>query len=956
MAELAALGLAGNIVQFVDFGIKLFSEGWELYKSTQGICIEGHELEIVTVDLKRLTGDLRSTTLLSLHAKSPSTDDIRLRELAGSCGELADELLKLLDDLKVKGLYHRKWKSFKQALNHARKQKKIKNLEERLKKFQEQIGIRLIAILRLVSHLPMRGLNQQSTVLSTIRGLREANSRLESNTMDGLDDLKSQLIDFLRKQAENGSGTDSLDGLPAALQELAEEGKRVRRQQEILNSLCFKSIKVRQDAIKNAYADTFEWIFKSPQINFREWLYSGNGIYWVRGKAGSGKSTLLRFLSEHYNTKAALRSWAGGHKLFAASYFFWNAGNMMQKSQEGLLQTLLYQVLKQCPNLIPSVCSVRWDASEYGDSAPWSYSELFEAFKRLAEQTLSWARLCFFIDGLDEYSGDHTELARLLKESASSPSIKICVSSRPWNPFVDAFGESNQQLKLEDLTKDDIMGYVESKLEGDGRFRDLENEDSRRSEIVHGIAKKAQGVFLWVRLVVDSLLRGLAEGDDVSDMRDRLDSFPGDLEDYFRLMLRAIDPFYREQTARIFQTTIQAVQPLPALAFEFLDKERENPDYALKAQIIPYQDPEIRSIYEKTKKRLNARCRDLLEVNIDSSEVSFLMYKVDFLHRTVRDFFLQTNAMEEILKGGVAADFDARMSLCRVMLALTKALPMERGFGLELKLMFSLVGELMYYAREIEIRCAHQPDHSSRIPSLVGLLDELDRVITAHIKGIKAYRINARDPADRLLEKYRQKTFLGLAVQAKLTLYVRQKLDNHPKRIGEGGGQPLLDCALRPAMITLVQLPHQDGSPDVGMVRLLLEKGANPNQSVHICDGQTVWGLFVRLYYENTKHGSPSRSTKDWYDVVKMLTDCGANPDLRFWTIDDSESLNPFFSPSLEPRANGPFLIHRTNDDSIGVLELLGEILPDNQVALLKESMAEKRQSRFGIRKVLGFR
>jgi hypothetical protein len=36
MAELAALGLAGNIVQFVDFGIRLFRDLKELYKSPEG--------------------------------------------------------------------------------------------------------------------------------------------------------------------------------------------------------------------------------------------------------------------------------------------------------------------------------------------------------------------------------------------------------------------------------------------------------------------------------------------------------------------------------------------------------------------------------------------------------------------------------------------------------------------------------------------------------------------------------------------------------------------------------------------------------------------------------------------------------------------------------------------------------------------------------------------------------
>jgi hypothetical protein len=182
------------------------------------------------------------------------------------------------------------------------------------------------------------------------------------------------------------------------------------------------------------------------------------------------------------------------------------------------------------------------------------------------------------------------------------------------------------------------------------------------------LSKERKTFFFGFCLVVDSLLKGLTEGDDASDMRGRLDSLPTDLENYFRHMLETIDEFYGEETARIFQITVQAAQALSVSAFRFLE-EKKNPNYAHDARIMPYLDTEIKNIYENTKKRLNARCRDLLEINVDPAETSFLMYKVDFLHRTVRDFFLKTNAMEEILKPRTAADFDAQVSLCRVMLA-----------------------------------------------------------------------------------------------------------------------------------------------------------------------------------------------------------------------------------------------------------------------------------------------
>jgi hypothetical protein len=148
MAELVALGLASNVVQFVDFGIKLFSESREIYKSAHGFGGSDLELEVVATDLHRLTANLIPSADPSANTNALSKEEIELQKLAALCHKLADELLALLDDLKVKGLNRRKWQSFKQALRHAKKQGKIQNLEKRLNNFQKEIGLNLLAILR----------------------------------------------------------------------------------------------------------------------------------------------------------------------------------------------------------------------------------------------------------------------------------------------------------------------------------------------------------------------------------------------------------------------------------------------------------------------------------------------------------------------------------------------------------------------------------------------------------------------------------------------------------------------------------------------------------------------------------------------------------------------------------------------------------------------------------------
>jgi hypothetical protein len=76
--------------------------------------------------------------------------------------------------------------------------------------------------------------------------------------------------------------------------------------------------------------------------------------------------------------------------------------------------------------------------------------------KRASADTKLAAKYCFFVDGLNEYDGDDEEIIDLLQDLASSKNIKVCVSSRPWNAFMDAFGNSDWQLSIHDLTREDI--------------------------------------------------------------------------------------------------------------------------------------------------------------------------------------------------------------------------------------------------------------------------------------------------------------------------------------------------------------------------------------------------------------------------------------------------------------------------------------------------------------------
>ena len=165
--------------------------------------------------------------------------------------------------------------------------------------------------------------------------------------------------------------SQNMRDLSSKLSSLAKESESIALEQMLLNSLWFKSLRERHMNVAPAHAETFKWIFDpSSAAKFENWLRSQSGIYWIMGKAGSGKTTLIKFLLGHQQTKEALKSWVGTKKLVMANFFFWNAGTDMQKSQVGLFQSLLYEVLRQCPDLIQTVCASKLETFRPFTSEP----------------------------------------------------------------------------------------------------------------------------------------------------------------------------------------------------------------------------------------------------------------------------------------------------------------------------------------------------------------------------------------------------------------------------------------------------------------------------------------------------------------------------------------------------------------------------------------------------------
>ena len=315
-----------------------------------------------------------------------------------------------------------------------------------------------------------------------------------------------------------------------------------------------------------------------------------------------------------------------------------------------------------------TVCESLWKGLDIAQlsSFNWNRSHLEAVMFKLAQIHRLPARICFLIDGLDEFEGDQFELSRALRDLSSCRDIKICLSSRPWNVFEDSFGlDSRNKLYVHELTRDDILHYSESRLYDHPRWSTGSVDQSLLSRLVNQITDRAQGVFLWVFLVTKMLREGLANHDSLSDLTKRLESLPVDLEIFFKHILSSVEPFYHEKMAGTLLIAITAKEPLPLLIYSFHELEYADPDFALKLPTVAMPEWEVRELRNSTVRRLNGWCKGLVETRDDC---------VEFIHRTVRDF-LQTYEMTSFLGQKVPDTFNGSLSILRSYWAIVKRIP-----------------------------------------------------------------------------------------------------------------------------------------------------------------------------------------------------------------------------------------------------------------------------------------
>lgn len=272
------------------------------------------------------------------------------------------------------------------------------------------------------------------------------------------------------------------------------------------------------------------------------------------------------------------------------------------------------------------------------------------------------------LDGLDEIDGRYDTVIRIIQNLSNHTNIKICLSSRPLLIFEEAFNGA-LGLRLQDLTHHSIRAYADVQLSDLIRQRVLrDKQDGYRAEqILDKIVERANGVFLWAVIAVRDVRDGLQDIADINELAQTIDSLPPELESLFMLMLNRIKPAYRRNAAPYLQITLHvsdrasdwcwSLSPtLTLCSLHLIHSQKGFEDAPFMYEKIATSG--IVRLCEILRIQLLSHTAGLLELSPGAEGYSdfdlcptnqpLLNMDVNFLHRTVRDFFVLQRQSEVI--------------------------------------------------------------------------------------------------------------------------------------------------------------------------------------------------------------------------------------------------------------------------------------------------------------------
>nr|WNZ75451.1 hypothetical protein [Trichoderma harzianum] len=552
MSGFEALSMVCSIMQVISFTKEVLTLCKDVY---DGRPTTDRQMEENTASIQVLLDDMKRR---SSHMQQQTKDEKELYAIAQKCSKAAQELQKEIQQVTK----HHKPGDTLRAIIAGYKSKshkrKISSLYEQFCQYQKTLETHILVRLCTKSDAIELQRHEDFTTLSDT--MKYFISQLATGHTE-MANLMARDGDQTRQHIQQSEAR-----VKQSINDIHDGANKEAKGMRLLGSLKYESMNSRRTELKPAHEATYVSIFESLDRDeklddasvsssaatwrkFIQWLQSDKRIFWIQGKPGAGKSTLMKFLLQHKNTQRGVDKWIPNTLI--VSHFFWKPGNILQKNLRGLLCSLIYQLLSASYDFLDHVLSEFLLVTNKDHIGDWEISELQSIFLSILLQCKR--SIFFLIDGLDEAT-ETEEILQFLDSFIGLQNIKICMSSRSEDIFLEKFSKYDG-FKLHELTKDDMLQFASVGIPDTDRYPSDFLQKLRRL-----LVQKAEGVYLWLILALESVKRGLRNNDEQHELHLRLSKLPSRLEELYADMWSRLgddEDIYQKEAVRYFSLLIK---------------------------------------------------------------------------------------------------------------------------------------------------------------------------------------------------------------------------------------------------------------------------------------------------------------------------------------------------------------------------------------------------------------
>ncbi|KAK6508348.1 hypothetical protein TWF506_010442 [Arthrobotrys conoides] len=386
------------------------------------------------------------------------------------------------------------------------------------------------------------------------------------------------------------------------------------------------------------------WLLKH-QV-YQDWLTSSETrLLRVIGCPGSGKTVLSTTIIENLQAQHPKILARPNQIPTCTAYFYCSKSTDQSQVTAVILCGLIKQILPRFEQLPTCVIDCYKKSCAAGRSSLSTADDPEALIKSIAQE---FGSLYIVVDGLDEVSEPDVTIATLVKLTRTIPNIQTVLLSREIFEMTSNNMVSYPIIKLDGLnTSEDVNRFIQSRLDA------IKARDPAKDfppEVLTQISQKANGMFLWAKLMMDSLRRAYS----VEDALEIVSSTPEKLDEFYdQIMMRLIagpasSEKMRKLARRVVMLMCAASRPLR---------------WTELVCMLNTAEEGVRPVKMFQSTILDA-CSPLIEQQPGTDVIRFV-------HLSVREFFLDANKATHLsihTTGFPFLEVDAHMEVAKICL------------------------------------------------------------------------------------------------------------------------------------------------------------------------------------------------------------------------------------------------------------------------------------------------